>query len=89
MCDLNYSEVLEDILIYLRPIAPPDDRINLGPTTSLLTDIDLDSLALLDFVEYVKGKYRLDLLSTQTPFESLSSPAAIAKAIVTSGRGFE
>jgi acyl carrier protein len=59
-----------------------DKSICVEPTTSIMTEVDLDSLAMLELIGALKAKFGTDFLDSKYSMEDLLSPATIVAALL-------
>jgi len=60
----------------------PDKGMAVGPETQIMTEIDLDSLAMLELIGDLKAQFGTDFLDPKHSIEDLLSPETIVAAIL-------
>lgn len=73
------ADLLIDVIEIVRGIAPATARI--GSDTHLFTDLDLDSLRMLELADTLKTEFGVDLLMPPHSMAALTTPQTIAAAI--------
>ena len=73
------SDILEDVMQMLRQMDPQQRVIT--PTTLILTDLDFDSLQMLDLLEIIKARYGVNLLLSEYSLDFLRTPEILAKTL--------
>jgi aryl carrier-like protein len=76
---MENKELLLEIIEHVRIVAKAETEIL--ATTSILIDLDLDSLEMLELVEVIARNYQVDLLSAPHTIEDIRTPLTIAEAI--------
>jgi len=72
-------EVTNEVIELVRAIAPATARIRAN--TQLLTELDLDSLRVLELAETIKAEFGVDLLAPPRSMEDMATPETIAAAL--------
>ncbi len=75
------NEVLATVLIIINGVRPPDAP-PASANTSLLVDLDLDSLRMLDLVEAIKQEFGVYLLAPPFTLSDVTSATTITDAIL-------
>ena len=75
------EELIDEIILMVTAVAGQNSRM-VARNSSLLTDVDLDSLRLIEFIETVKKRFGVDLLLPPHSLADLATPETLADAIL-------
>lgn len=71
---------IKDIIETVRVVSA-NSSINIVENSSIFTDLDLDSMKILELVHQLKEQYGIDFLSLSSPLDNLKSPRTIYETI--------
>lgn len=74
----RHAQCLAKVISLLEPVTTGKA---VGHDTRILSELDLDSLAMLEFVEALKAEFGVDFLAPPRSLAELSSPRTIADAL--------
>jgi acyl carrier protein len=76
---MEHSEILFEIIKDMRRL---DHRArDISPHISVYTELDFDSLQMVDLIESIRTKFGVDLLATDNLLRDFLTPEAMAKAV--------
>jgi acyl carrier protein len=77
---MEKSEILAAVIKAIRRLDKQTREIS--PQMLIFSDLDFDSLQMMDLLETIKGDFGIDLLASDDILRDFRSPTAIAEAIV-------
>jgi len=77
------SDIIDEIILMVTAVAGQNARM-VTRRSSLLSDVDLDSLRMLELIEGIRQRFGLDLLSPPHSLADLQTPETLADAILSS-----
>lgn len=77
----EYRVVLEEVCDILRTLET-DSRHIISPDVDIITQLDFDSLKMLDLVDALNRAYGINFLEDPYSINDLRSPETIAAAVV-------
>jgi acyl carrier protein len=78
---MNKDQTIEEVIAILRRVnegGPAD----IGPGTLILSELDLDSLKMIELMDALKAKYGVDFSAPPQSLGDLRSPETIAAALL-------
>ncbi len=78
---MNKDQTIGEVIAILRQVNEGRPAA-IGPGTLILTELDLDSLKMIELMDALKAKYGVDFSAPPLALGDLRSPETIAAAIV-------
>lgn len=76
---MTLDEILSEIMCSI-PTGP--GKTIATPDTSLWTDLDLDSLEMLELIDHVERRYQVNLFSTGIDLRYIETPRKLAEHVL-------
>ena len=75
-----FDEILNEVLAIVKQ-ARAGNPGSISPATSILVDLDFDSLQILELVEQLKDRFGVDFMAEPLSLRDLATPMTIADSI--------